>query len=70
MENLENLRSQIESIKKLQTEPFGLNGESTSTLFDSLGIDFDVLNRMFTLINPALIIFKTSISSRDSGISV
>ena len=47
MENLENLRSQIESIKKLQTEPFGLNGESTSTLFDSLGIDFDVLNEQF-----------------------
>lgn len=47
MENLENLRSQIESIKKLQTEPFGLNGESTSTLFDSLGIDFDALNEQF-----------------------
>jgi dUTP pyrophosphatase len=47
MEDLENLRNQLESIKKLQTESFGLDGENTTTLFDSLGIDFDALNDQF-----------------------
>lgn len=47
MEDLENLRNQLESIKKLQSGVTGLNDESTSTLFDSLGIDFDSLNEQF-----------------------
>jgi dUTP pyrophosphatase len=47
MEDLENLRNQLESIRKLQSGTTGLNDESTTTLFDSLGIDFDSLNEQF-----------------------
>jgi dUTP pyrophosphatase len=47
MEDLENLRNQLESIRKLQSGTTGLNDENTSTLFESLGIDFDSLNEQF-----------------------
>lgn len=47
MGDLEDLRSQLETLKNVQAAAYGLDNESPTTLFDTLGIDFDALNDHF-----------------------
>ena len=47
MEDLENLRNQVEMLRKLQSAGSGFDTENPNMLLDSLGIDFDQLNDQF-----------------------
>ena len=47
MEDLEGLRKPLSTLKKIQSDGYNLNTESTSSLFESLGINFDELSDQF-----------------------
>jgi len=47
MEDLEGLRKQLNSLKNIQTGGYELNTDSTSSLFESLGINLDDLSEQF-----------------------
>ena len=47
MEDLEGLRKQLSTLKNIQSDGYNLNTESTSSLFESLGINFDELSDQF-----------------------
>ena len=47
MEDLEGLRKQLNSLKNIQSDGYNLNTESTSSLFESLGINLDDLSDQF-----------------------
>jgi dUTP pyrophosphatase len=47
MEDLEGLRKQLNSLKNIQTGGYEINTDSTSSLFESLGINLDDLSEQF-----------------------
>ena len=47
MEDLEGLRKQLNALKNIQTQGYDLNTDSTSSLFESLGINLDELSDQF-----------------------
>lgn len=47
MEDLENLRNQVEVLRKLQSTGSGLDMEDSEGFLNSLGIDFNQLNEQF-----------------------
>ena len=47
MEDLEGLRKQLNTLKNIQKQGYDLNTDSTSSLFESLGINLDELSDQF-----------------------